>query len=331
MKKTIFSGIQPTGGFTLGNYIGALKNWAQLQQEYDCIYCIVNLHAITVEQDPAELLKTTRSSAALTIACGVDTKKSTLFVQSDVRTHAEVAWILGCFTPYGELSRMTQFKEKSAKHTDNVNAGLFTYPVLMASDILSYDAHLVPVGADQRQHLELARNIAVRLNQRYGEGTVVVPEGYFPKVGARIMSLSDPSAKMSKSDSNANATVLLTDDRDTIMKKFKRAVTDNAASVTMREDGPGVANLMSIYSVITGKSYDEIEREFDGKGYGDFKLAVGEVVCDELAPLQVEYKRLLDDTATLDEILMQGAQKANAISQKVKSRLYEKIGLSDRF
>ncbi len=327
MKKTIFSGIQPTGGFTLGNYIGALKNWATLQEEYNCIYCIVNLHAITVDQDPAELLKTTRASAALTIACGVDEKRSTLFVQSDVRTHAEVSWVLGCFTPFGELSRMTQFKEKSAKHADNINSGLFTYPVLMASDILSYDAHLVPVGADQRQHLELARNIAVRLNQRYGEGTAVVPEGYFPKVGAKIMSLADPNAKMSKSDTNANATVLLTDSRDVIMKKFKRAVTDSAASVTMREDGPGVANLMSIYSVITGKSYADIEREFDGKGYGDFKMAVGEAVCDELAPVQDEYNRLLADRAMLDKILSDGAQRAEEISQQVKKRLYNRVGL----
>ncbi len=327
MKKTIFSGIQPTGGFTLGNYLGALKNWAELQREHDCIYCIVNLHAITVEQDPAELLRTTRSSAALTLACGVDSNTSTLFVQSDVRTHAEVAWVLGCFTPFGELSRMTQFKEKSTKHADNINCGLFSYPVLMASDILSYDAHLVPVGADQKQHLELARNIAVRLNQRFGEGTMVVPEGYFPKVGARIMSLADPNAKMSKSDANKNATVLLTDERDVIIKKFKRAVTDSAAAVTLREDGPGVANLMSIYGAVSGKSYDEIEREFDGRGYGDFKLAVGEAVCDELAPIQAEYKRLLADKTTLDEVLKKGAQKAQEHSLAVKQRLYEKIGL----
>ncbi len=327
MKKRLFSGIQPTGGFTLGNYLGALKNWAKLQDEYECIYCIVNLHAITVEQDPAELRKNTRASAALTIACGVDVSKSTLFVQSDVTTHAEVAWILGCFTPFGELSRMTQFKEKSAKHSENINSGLFTYPVLMASDILSYDAHLVPVGADQRQHLELARNIAERINHRYGD-TLIVPEGYIPTVGARIMSLTDPESKMSKSDPNENSRVLLTDGPDVIMKRFKRAVTDSSGLITLREDGAGIANLMSIYSVISHKSFDEIEKQFDGKGYGDFKKTVGEAVCDELRPIQQEYQRLLSDPATLDEILKKGAEKATEISAEVRDRLYKVIGIN---
>ncbi len=327
MKKRIFSGIQPTGGFTLGNYLGALKNWAKLQEEYECIYCIVNLHAITVDQDPKELREHTRASAALTIACGVDISRSTLFVQSDVSTHAEVAWALGCFTPFGELSRMTQFKEKSAKHSDNINSGLFTYPVLMASDILSYDSHLVPVGADQRQHLELARNIAQRVNHRYGD-TLVVPEGYIPTVGARIMSLCDPTAKMSKSDPNENSRVLLSDSPDVIMRRFKRAVTDSSGLITLREDGPGIANLMSIYSVITGKNFDAIENEFDGKGYGDFKKAVGEAVCEELLPIQQEYKRLLSDPGTLDDILKKGADKAREISTPVKERLYKTIGIN---
>ena len=261
-KKRIFSGIQPSGELTLGSYMGAIKNWVALQDEYECLYCIVDMHAITVRQDPATLRRRSVSQLAQYIACGLDPEKNTLYVQSHVHEHTELAWILNCFTMFGELSRMTQFKDKSAKHADNINAGLFTYPVLMASDILLYQTDVVPVGIDQRQHLELARDIAMRFNQIYGP-TFTVPEGYIPTDTMKIMSLQEPTAKMSKSDPNENAVVRILDSKDDIMRKFKRAVTDSDTCVRYAEDKPGVSNLMTIYRAFTGKSYEEIEREFD--------------------------------------------------------------------
>lgn len=325
-KHVIFSGIQPTNGsFTLGNYLGAVKNWGLLQDEYNCAYCIVNQHSITVRQNPQELKKNTLSAYALMLACGVDPQKSIAFIQSHVKTHAELAWVLNCYTQFGELSRMTQFKDKSAKHSDNINAGLFTYPSLMAADILLYQTDLVPVGLDQKQHLELTRDIATRFNGLYGN-VFRIPEAYIPKTAAKIMSLADPTKKMSKSDENPNATIAILDEPNTIIKKFKRAVTDSDSEIVYREGKDGINNLMSIYSAITGKSFEEIEREFDGKGYGDFKLAVGEVVVDELRPVREEYYRLLDDKTYLEECYRTGAQKALSISQRTLDKVYKKIG-----
>ncbi|MBP1555966.1 MAG: tryptophan--tRNA ligase [Oscillospiraceae bacterium] len=325
-KKRVFSGIQPTGGFTLGNYLGAVRNWGVLQDEYDCIYSVVDLHSITVRQDPATLRRQIRESAALLLACGVDPERSILFIQGDVHQHAELSWILGCYTQFGELSRMTQFKDKSQKHPENVNGGLFTYPVLMAADILLYQTDLVPIGADQKQHLELARNIAERFNGVYGQ-TFVVPDGYFPKVAARVMSLQDPTAKMSKSDENTNAKIMLLDDPDLIVKKFRRAVTDSGSEIRAAEDKPGVTNLMSIYSACTGKTFEEIEREFDGKGYGDFKTAVGETVRDMLRPIQERYAVYLSDKEQLNSILKSGAEKASYLASKTLAKARRKIGL----
>ena len=270
-KQIVFSGIQPTSGsFTLGNYLGAVKNWGKLQDDYNCIYCIVNQHAITVRQNPQDLKKNTLSAYALMLACGIDPEKSIAFIQSHVKTHAELAWVLNCYTQFGELSRMTQFKDKSAKHADNINAGLFTYPSLMAADILLYQTNLVPVGNDQKQHLELSRDIANRFNGLYGN-TFAVPEPYIPKTAARIMSLADPTKKMSKSDENAKATVFVLDEPGTIVKKFKSAVTDSDMEVAYREGKDGINNLMSIYSAVTGLTLEQIEADFAGKGYGDFK------------------------------------------------------------
>ena len=325
-KKRVFSGIQPTGGFTLGNYLGAVRNWGALQDEYDCIYSVVDLHSITVRQDPATLRRQIRESAALLLACGVDPEKAILFIQGDVHQHAELSWILGCYTQFGELSRMTQFKDKSQKHPENVNGGLFTYPVLMAADILLYQTDLVPIGADQKQHLELARNIAERFNGIYGQ-TFVVPDGYFPRVAARVMSLQDPTAKMSKSDENTNAKIMLLDDPDIIIKKFKRAVTDSESVIRASEDKPGVTNLMSIYSACTGKTFEEIEREFDGRGYGDFKTAVGETVRDMLRPIQERYAVYLSDKEQLNGILKSGAEKASYLASKTLAKARRKIGL----
>ena len=287
-RKRILSGIQPTGTPTLGNYIGAVRNWALLQSDYDCLYMVADLHSLTVRQVPADLRRRTRELAALLLAVGIDPKEHVLFVQSHVPAHTELAWVLACNTQFGELSRMTQFKDKSAKHPDNVNGGLFTYPVLMAADILIYNADLVPVGQDQTQHLEIARDIAGRFNGIYGD-TFTLPEGYVPAAGAKIMSLAEPTKKMSKSDTNINSFILMTDDKDAIVRKFKRAVTDSDGVVRFdRETKPGVSNLMCIYSTFTGKSNDEIAAEFEGKGYGDFKLAVAEVTADALAPVQAE-------------------------------------------
>ncbi|MBQ3411812.1 MAG: tryptophan--tRNA ligase [Oscillospiraceae bacterium] len=324
-KKRVFSGIQPTGGFTLGNYLGAIRHWGQLQDDYDCIYSVVDLHSITVRQDPKILRRQIRESAALLLACGVDPEKAILFIQGDVHQHAELSWILGCYTQFGELSRMTQFKDKSQKHPENVNGGLFTYPVLMAADILLYQTDLVPIGADQKQHLELARNIAERFNGIYGE-TFVVPDGYFPKVAARVMSLQDPTSKMSKSDENVNAKIMLLDDGDLIVKKFRRAVTDSGSEVRAAEDKPGVTNLMSIYSACTGKSFEEIEREFDGKGYGDFKTAVGETVRDMLKPIQDRYQLILSDKEGLNAVLKDGAEKASVLAARTLAKVRRKVG-----
>ncbi|NLC79209.1 MAG: tryptophan--tRNA ligase [Ruminococcaceae bacterium] len=326
IKPRVFSGIQPTGGFTLGNYIGALRNWDKLQDEYDCIYSVVDLHSITIRHEPAALRRQIREAAAMLLACGVDPKRSVLFIQGDVSAHAELSWLLSCYTQFGELSRMTQFKDKSKKHPENVNAGLFTYPVLMAADILLYDSDLVPIGADQKQHLELARNIAIRFNGIYGD-TFKVPEGYFTKVGARVMSLQDPTAKMSKSDENENARIMLTAEPDAIIRKFKRAVTDSDSVVRAGEGKEAITNLMTIYSALTGKEFSEIEKEFDGKGYGDFKLAVGETVVTSLAPLQNEYKRIIADKEYLDGVLAEGAEKAAHIANRVLRKTRKRIGL----
>lgn len=328
-KKLIFSGIQPTGTFTLGNYLGAVRNWKPLQDEYNCIYCVVDMHAITVRQDPVKLRQNTLNSYALLMACGIDVEKSILFIQSHVKTHAELNWILCCNTQFGELSRMTQFKDKSQRHPDDINAGLFTYPSLMAADILAYNADLVPVGVDQKQHLELARNIAQRFNQRYGE-FFTVPEPYIAEVGAKIMSLQEPTKKMSKSDENPNAVILILDDKDTIIRKCKRAVTDSEAEVVYREGKDGINNLMTIYSTVTGKNFAEIESEFAGKGYGDFKLAVGEAVADHLEPVRTEFARLIQDKAYLKECYTAGAEKALRYSQRTLSKVYRKVGFVDK-
>lgn len=329
-KKIIFSGIQPSGTFTLGNYIGAISNWGKLQDEYNCIYSIVDMHAITVKQDPTALRKNTLEAYALILACGIDPNKSVAFIQSHVKTHAELNWILACSSQFGELTRMTQFKEKSQKHPDDINAGLFTYPVLMAADILAYKADLVPIGADQKQHLELARNIAQRFNGKYGD-LFVVPEPYIPEVGARVMSLQDPLKKMSKSDTNQNGCIYILDDVDTIIRKFKKAITDSDACVRYGDGKDGINNLMSIYSVITGKNYNAIEKEFDGKGYGDFKLAVGEAVAEHLKPIREEFARLIADKVYLKECYTKGAEMAERISQRVISKAYRKVGFVDKY
>ncbi len=327
-KKRVFSGIQPTGTFTLGNYIGAVRNWPLLQDEYDCIYCVVDQHAITVKQTPAELRKKTYESAAMLLATGIDPKKSMMFVQSHVPQHTQLSWVLSCNAQYGELGRMTQFKDKSAKHADNINTGLFTYPVLMAADILLYNADLVPVGADQKQHVELARNIAQRFNNTYSE-TFVLPEPFIPKIGARVMSLQEPKKKMSKSDTNEKSFIVLTDTPDVIVKKIKSAVTDSEGVVKYDvENKAGISNLMGIYSVMTGKDFEEIEKEFEGQGYGVFKTAVAESIIDTIKPIQDEYARLLNDKAYIEDVLREGAQKAQYQANKILSKVYRKVGFA---
>lgn len=327
-KKIIFSGIQPTGTFTLGNYIGAVSHWGKLQDEYNCIYSIVDMHAITVRQDPVKLRQHTLEAYALILACGVDPEKSIAFIQSHVKTHAEMNWILSCSTQFGELSRMTQFKDKSAKHPDDINAGLFTYPVLMAGDILLYKADLVPVGVDQKQHLELARDVAQRFNQKYGE-LFTIPDAYIPKVGAKVMSLQEPTKKMSKSDDNPNACILILDDKDTIIRKFKKAVTDSDAEVRYAEGKDGINNLMTILSCVTGDSFEKIEKDFAGKGYGDFKLAVGEAVAEHLRPVRERFDELMKDKEYLKKCYTEGAEKALRISQKTVTKAYRKVGFVD--
>ena len=323
-KPTIFSGIQPSGNLTLGNYLGAIKNWIAFQDTYDCIYCVVDMHAITVRQVPAELRRHTYELLAIYLAAGIDPDKCTLFVQSHVPAHAQLGWILDCYTMFGELSRMTQFKDKSAKNADNINAGLFTYPSLMAADILLYQTDLVPVGQDQKQHLELSRDIAARFNGIYGD-VFKIPEGFIPKAGAKIMSLAEPEKKMSKSDGDAGSVRIL-DSRDELMRKFKRAVTDSDTVVRYAEGKPGINNLMNIYSCFTGKTHEEIEREFAGKGYGEFKMAVGEAVADGLAPLQAEYQRLMADKGYLESIMKKGAEAASYMAMKTLRKVYKKIG-----
>ena len=328
-KKVLFSGMQATGNLTLGNYLGALKNWVTLSDEYECFYSVVDMHSITVRQDPATLRKRARALMTLYIAAGLDPEKNCIYYQSHVSGHAELAWILNCFTYMGELNRLTQFKDKAAKHADNINAGLFTYPVLMAADILLYQADVVPVGIDQMQHLEITRDIAERFNNIYGD-VFTIPEAYVGKVGAKIMSLQDPERKMSKSDENPNASIYLMDDMDTIMRKCKRAVTDSEAQILYRDEQPGVKNLINIYSACTGKTPDEVVKEFDGKGYGDFKMAVGESVCAVLKPLQDEAARLEKDKAYIDGIIKANAEKAGYFANKTLRKVQKKIGFPER-
>ncbi len=324
--KIVYSAVQPSGNLTIGNYVGAVRNWVEMQSEYECFYAIADLHAVTVRQEPAELRRRTLELAALYIACGLDPEKCTLYVQSGVPAHAELCWILNTLTSVGEASRMTQFKDKSRKHADNVNMGLMDYPVLMAADILLYRAQYVPVGADQKQHVELARDLAIRFNSRYGE-TFTVPEPLIRKGTAKISSLQDPSKKMSKSETeNPNASVFLSDDRDTVLRKFKRAVTDSLGAVRYSEEQPGIANLINIYCAFRGCTPEEVEREFEGKGYGDFKLAVGETVADVLDPIREEQRRLLADRDYLGGILEQGRERAMYASRKTLSKVYRKVG-----
>lgn len=325
-KKRIFSGIQPSGNLTIGNYLGALKRFPELQSEYDCLYCVVDLHTLTVRQDPEALRQRSYALLALYIACGLDPEQTTLFLQSHVSGHAELAWILNCYTYMGELSRMTQFKDKSQKHADNINAGLFTYPVLMAADILLYQTDVVPIGQDQKQHLEIARDIAIRFNKLYGD-TFVVPEALIAKQGAKIMSLQEPEKKMSKSDTNVNNFVLLIEERDAIIKKFKRAVTDSGSEVRFDpEEKPGISNLLSIYAATCGITIEQAQAEFAGSRYGDFKIAVGTAVADMLAPIQERYRQILEDKSYLERVLKINAQKASAIAEETYREVRRKVG-----
>jgi tryptophanyl-tRNA synthetase len=324
-KKVVFSGVQPSGAFTLGNYIGALRNFVELQDEYECYYCIVDMHAITVPQVPKDLRKNTLDVLALYLACGMDPDKSTLFIQSHVSAHAELAWVLNTITYMGQLNRMTQYKEKSRKSEENLNAGLFTYPVLMAADILLYGADFVPVGDDQKQHLELARDLAVRFNNRYSD-TFVVPEPMIKEFGARIMSLQNPESKMSKSDQDENAFILLQDPKDKIAKKIKKAVTDSKGEVLYSDDQPGVKNLINIYSVLDGISVEEVVQRYENKGYGDFKKDVAEVVVTALSPLQERYLDYLNNKDFLEEVYKKGATKAEEKAYKTLAKVYKKVG-----
>lgn len=329
-KKVVFSGVQPSGQLTIGNYLGAIKNFSVFSDEYKCYYCVVDMHAITVRQVPAELRRRTYETLALYIACGLDPAKNTLFVQSHVAAHAQLGWILDCYTMFGELSRMTQFKDKSQKNADNINAGLFTYPSLMAADILLYQPDYVPVGEDQKQHCELTRDVAIRFNNIYGE-TFKVPEPYIPKVGARIMSLGVPTSKMSKSD--PQGCVFIMDKPEDIARKFKRAVTDSDTEHCVHYDlqnKPGVSNLMSIYSSVTGKTFDEIEREFDGQGYGAFKPAVGEAVIEALRPIREEAERMIADKAYLKDVYTEGARRASYVASKTLRKVYKRVGLVEK-
>ena len=328
-RKRVFSGVQPTGKVTLGNYLGAIRNWKPLQDQYDCIYCVVDLHSLTVTQVPAELRKNTMELVALYIACGIDPTKSTLFIQSHVHEHAELAWILDTIAYVGELNRMTQFKDKSRKHADNINMGLMNYPVLMASDILLYNADYIPVGKDQVQHVELTRDIAQRFNARYSD-TFVVPETLLNKSGQSIKSLQDPTAKMSKSDPNDNALISLSDDPDTIRRKLRRAVTDSDTCVRHGADKPAITNLLNIYTLCSGISIADAEKQFEGKGYGEFKDAVADAVIEVVAPIQAEQKRLLADKAYLEGVLKTGAEQASYLASKTLAKVYRKVGLIPR-
>jgi tryptophanyl-tRNA synthetase len=328
-RKSLFSGMQATGNLTLGNYLGALKNFVTLQDEYETFFCVVDEHSITVRQDPAELRKRARNLLTLYIAAGLDPEKNCIYYQSHCSAHAELAWILNCYTYMGELSRMTQFKDKSAKHADNINAGLFTYPVLMAADILLFQTDVVPVGIDQMQHLELTRDIAIRFNNIYGD-VFTVPEAYIGKAGAKIMSLQDPLHKMSKSDENENASIYLMDPPDAIMRKCKRAVTDSDTEVRYGEDKPGVSNLIDIYRSCLSKSVEEVEKEFEGKGYGVFKEAVGEAVVSVLKPLQDEFARLSKEKDYIDKYIKQNAEKASYYANKTLRKVQKKVGFPER-
>lgn len=324
-KKTVLSAIQPSGMLTLGNYLGAMKNWKNMQEDFDCTFAVADLHAITVRQEPAKLRSQIYTTFALLLAVGLDPEKSNLFIQSQVPAHSQLSWILSCYTQFGELSRMTQFKDKSTKHADNVNLGLFAYPTLMAADILLYRPDFVPVGADQKQHLEIARDIAIRFNNIYGD-VFTIPEPYIAKIGARVMSLQDPAKKMSKSDENVNSWVALLDKPEDIMRKFKRAVTDSEAKVCVGEDKLGINNLIGIYSAITGKTADQITAEFEGKGYGDFKSTVGEAVVEELRPIREKYEQYISDKAELERIFHDGRDKANYMANKTLGKVMKKVG-----
>lgn len=328
-KKVILSGIQPSGILTIGNYLGAIRNWGRMQDEYDCLFMLADLHTLTVRQDPARLRANAYELTALYLASGLDPEKSVLFLQSHVSAHTELTWILNTIAYPGELSRMTQFKDKSLKHADNVNMGLMDYPVLMAADILLYQADVVPIGADQKQHLELTRDLAIRFNNRYSE-TFKVPEAYIGKVGAKIYSLQEPDKKMSKSDENLNAFISMDDDTDAIMRKFKRAVTDSGSEIRRGADKPGITNLLNIYSLFADKSVEDAEREFEGAGYADFKLRVGEAVAAGIEPIRAEKNRLLADKGYIDKLLAEGAAKAEYIANKTLRKVYKKVGLLPR-
>lgn len=323
--KILYSAVQPSGNLTIGNYAGAIRNWVALQNEYDCFFAMADMHAITVRQDPALLRRRTLELVTLYLACGIDPEKCALYVQSQVPQHAELTWTLNCIAYVGEMERMTQFKDKSRKHADNINMGLMDYPVLMAADILLYQTDLVPVGADQKQHLEIARDLAIRFNNRYGE-TFRVPEPYIMKEGAKICSLQEPDKKMSKSDENPNASVYLSDDKDTIIRKFKRAVTDSGSGIYASEEKKGITNLLTIYAAYRGCTVADAEKEFAGKGYGDFKLAVGETVADALAPIQAEQKQLLADKEYVASVLKAGQERAFKAARKTLCKVYRKVG-----
>jgi len=325
-KKIIFSGVQPSGSLTIGNYLGALKNFGKLQADYNCYYCVVDMHTLTVRQNPEILKERSYQVLALYLACGLDPDKNVMFIQSHVPCHAELSWILGCYTYIGELSRMTQFKDKSQRHADNINGGLFTYPVLMAADILLYKTDMVPIGVDQKQHLELARNIAERFNNIYGD-TFVVPEPFIPKNSAKIMSLQEPDKKMSKSDTNANNFVLIMDPEDVIIKKFKKAVTDSGCEIVYDEENkPGISNLINIYAAVKDISREDVMKEFEGSRYGDFKIAVGTAVAEALAPIQKKYNEFIGDKAYLDKLLKRNAEIAGENARKTLKEVYEKVG-----
>lgn len=326
MKKRVFSGIQPTGKVHIGNYLGAIKQWVSTQGDYENIYCIVDLHAITVPQDPAELKQSIRTMAGLLFAAGIDPEQSVLFVQSAIPAHAELAWILNCNTPMGWMERMTQFKEKAGKDRERASVGLFDYPALMAADILLYDTHLVPVGEDQKQHLELTRDIAQRFNRQYGD-TFVVPKPIIPKIAARVMGLDEPTKKMSKSEAGKFHAVYMLDEPNVILKKVKRATTDSLRDIRFDESRPGVFNLLSIYQAFTGESVEEIEAHFDGKGYGDLKKELAEVIIEGLRPIQERYAQFIADPAQLDALLAQSADKIRPIAETTMKRVYERLGL----
>ena len=328
-KKVLYSAMQATGVLHIGNYYGALKNWINLCDEYECYYAVADLHALTVRQDPAELRKMARNVLMMFIAAGLDPEKNCIYYQSHVPAHAELTWLLNCFTYMGELARMTQFKDKSSKHADNINSGLFTYPVLMASDILLYQTSVVPVGEDQRQHLELTRDIAMRFNSIYGD-VFKIPEPYFGKAAARVMSLADPTRKMSKSDDNPNGCIFVLDDKDTIIRKFKRAVTDSETRVVYLDTKPGIMNLIDIYRAATGKSVQEVEAEFEGKGYGEFKLAVGETVADAMQPIRTKFDELSKDKAYVDSIIKNNAERAAYAANKTLRKVQKKLGLPEK-